>query len=115
MKVASPMTAIDREVTQRVKEERERLGFTKTEIAEKLGMSKQSYQVYEAFGRPFAVAQVERLARLFGRTMFYMLGLKSQLTPSEDSLLSHYRAITDPRLRDLALRQVAIYAEASAP
>jgi transcriptional regulator with XRE-family HTH domain len=105
------MTPVDRQVTARVISERERTSFSKAEIAEKLGLSKQGYQAYERYELPYTVAQLERLAHLFGRSLAFMLGIQTRLTEDEDTLLAAYRQISTGRLRSLALRQVQAIAQ----
>jgi transcriptional regulator with XRE-family HTH domain len=97
-------------VTERVIRAREEAGLTKTDLAEKLGLSKQGYNPYERFQVCFTVAQIFTVARVVGRPVEYFLGLDTGLTSDEERALSYYRAAREEGRGEITLRTLAALA-----
>jgi transcriptional regulator with XRE-family HTH domain len=88
------MTRLDAQeqaITERVMRAREDLGMTKTEFAEKLGLSKQGYQPYEKYRAPFSISQLFQISRILERPVAYFLGLDTGLTGREERALMLFR------------------------
>ncbi len=97
---------INRAVAQRVIRAREEAGLQKSELAERLGLSKSGYTSYEKFEVPFTVEQLFRLQRILERPVAYFLGLSSDMNLDEAQLLTAYRSIPQPAARQAALEMV---------
>ena len=63
----------------RIKAERERLGFEKKELAQRLGYGLSNYSSYETKTIP-SVERVVELAEFFGCSTDYLLGLSDDRT-----------------------------------
>jgi transcriptional regulator with XRE-family HTH domain len=96
----------DTEIARRVRETRERSGFSQEYLGSKLGLSKVGYGHYERGTHSFSVDQLFQLSRILGRSVEYFLGLDCQLTPDEDELLSAFRQLRYAELRRAALGAV---------
>jgi transcriptional regulator with XRE-family HTH domain len=105
-----PLSDADRVVTERVIQAREAAGLSKTDLAAKLGLSKQGYQAYERYQVHFTVAQIFTIARIVGRPVEYFLGLDTGLTPDEERALSYYRAAREEGRGEITLRTLAALA-----
>jgi len=102
------LTPYEVEVARRVIDARERLGLTKTELAEKLGISKQAYTPYESLKTPYTLGQLEIVSRLTGLPLTHFLGLPSAttgLTPDETTMLAVFRRLP-PTLQGMAIRLI---------
>jgi len=100
---------IEEEVTRRVIRVRELLDFNKSEFAAKLGLSKQAYQPYENFVRPFSVDQLQTISHFTGYSLTYFLGQPTggiTLDQDEVELLTAFREIKNHDLRQMAVRMV---------
>jgi transcriptional regulator with XRE-family HTH domain len=102
----APVERTDRAITERVIRAREESGLQKTELAEKIGLSKSGYHHYEKFEAPFTVAQIFQISRILGRSVGFFLGIDCGLTPDEDELLTAYRNIKSEPGREFILRIV---------
>lgn len=109
------MHTIDIDVAKRVISAREGAGLNKTELAEKLGMSKQAYQPYETFRTAFTVAQLHTVAKVTGIPLASLLGQPAstpKMEPDEAEILAAFRRITSAELRQMAIRLVRSIASA---
>ena len=97
---------INRAVAQRVIRAREEAGLQKSELAERLGLSKSGYTSYEKFEVPFTVEQLFRLQGILERPVAYFLGLSTDMTLDEEQLLTAYRQIPQQAARQAALDMV---------
>ena len=85
---------------ERIAQERERLGLTQSELAEKLDVSQKSISKYERNNRRPNFETIAKMSHLFGVTTDYLLGISSQdtaagsaspLSPEEEELINAYR------------------------
>lgn len=103
------MKPFEEEVTRRVIRVRQLLDLNKTEFAAKLGLSKQAYQPYENFARPFTLDHLHTISHFSGYALTYFLGLPTagiSLSEDEAALLIAFREIKNRDLRQMALRMV---------
>ena len=100
------LNAQERAITERVMRVREEAGMTKTEFAERLGLSKQGYQPYEKYEAPFSISHLFLVSRILGRPLEYFLGLDTGLTEDEGQLLASYRSTAADDVRAMILRAV---------
>ncbi len=96
---------LDRAIAKRITQAREEAGLSKSEFAERIGMSKQGYTPYERGDHEFTVKELAKMSRVLGHTVEWLLGIGEQ-EPDEQRVLSAYRAIGSPRLRELAIEQL---------
>lgn len=94
----------EQEITRRVMQAREDVGMTKTDFAEKLGLSKQGYQPYEKFQAPFSAIQLFQVSHILGRSVEWFLGLPTELTADEQQVLALYRQAKELQRGIVALR-----------
>lgn len=59
---------------ERLKREREYLGFSQDQVAETLGITRSAVSLIESGQRKLEVLELKRLAALFGRTVAYLTG-----------------------------------------
>ncbi len=86
---------MDKLIARRLRDARERAGYSKAEFAQMLGLSKSGYTPYEKGEHAFTVDEVARIAQLLGRSMAWFLGMETNLTDEEDELLTNYRQMSD--------------------
>jgi transcriptional regulator with XRE-family HTH domain len=98
------VSAFDRIITDRVIQERESARMTKTDLAARLGLTKQGYAHYEKHEATFSIEQIFSISRVLGRSVEYFLGLDNGLTPAEDKALAAYRRAESGGQGELALR-----------
>lgn len=79
----------------RLKETRESLGLSQSEVARKLGVSRQSYNFYENGKRDPDTDTLERIADLLNVSVDYLLGRDVKLTNEA------FESITDPKVKEL--------------
>lgn len=80
---------------ERLREERKRLLVTQDEIADRLGITKQSQGLYERGQR---TPNAEYLAGLFdlgGDPAYILTGNRSTLAPQEKELIAQYRTLPE--------------------
>jgi transcriptional regulator with XRE-family HTH domain len=94
------------EITQRVAAARQAAGMTKTEFAQRLGLSKQAYNGYEKGETPFSVVQLFRVAEVMNLPITHFLGLESELSQDEQHLVALYRKGQSRGMGDAILRTV---------
>ncbi len=93
---------------QRIAKARNALGLTQPEFAVRLGMQPGQFTTISSWetdrSKP-RLATLRRIAEVTRRPITYFLGLPENcgLAEDEQELLSLYRAIQDPVLRDMAL------------
>jgi transcriptional regulator with XRE-family HTH domain len=115
------MTAMDKEkadrydqaVARRLATLRESVDMYKTDIAEKLGMSRQGYQRWEKGEHKFGIGELYALSHALDKSIEWLLDLPTGLSEDEDQLLTAYRRISAPELRKMAIAQVRAVADAS--
>lgn len=85
---------------ERITQERERLGLTQSELAEKLDVSQKSISKYERDDRRPNFETIAKMSHLFGVTADYLLGISSRdtaagsastLSPEEQDVIDAYR------------------------
>ena len=69
---------------ENIEAERGRLGLTKTQMSEELGVTLKTYGVY-IDGGPIPSDKLERLRELTGRTIDYLLGVEGYVKKEEAS------------------------------
>jgi transcriptional regulator with XRE-family HTH domain len=94
-----------RAVARRVREAREAMDprMSQEDIGKLLGLSKVGYGHYERGTHTFSIWQLTQLAESLVRSVEYFLGVKTELTPDEDELLTIYRSLTS-QFKGVALR-----------
>ncbi len=98
---------IDRVIARRLAMAREDADLVKTEVAEKLGITKQGYTPYERGEHSFTVGEVMKLARITGRPVEWFLDLKcNDLSEDEQRVLQPFRQIKNKALRQMVIEQV---------
>lgn len=94
------------EIAARVRAERVRLGLSQADMARGLALSPSGYGHYDRGAQPFSVEQVLHLSTLLGRSVEWILGVRTALAEDEERLVVAYRAIDAPALRRFALDMV---------
>lgn len=83
--------ASDRDITNRVIHAREEAGMSKTELAERLGLSASGYSLYENYKGTFTVEQLFQLSRILGHSTLDMVRQYVALAEA-DAASAHRRA-----------------------
>lgn len=82
----------------RIKELREKAGWTQSELASRLGREQQAVSKYERFSVDLDTDMIRRLCEIFGCTADYLLCMSDQRTAaiSEDdaAILAAYHALS---------------------
>jgi transcriptional regulator with XRE-family HTH domain len=68
---------------ERLKREREYLGFSQDDVAEALGITRSAVSLIESGQRKVEVLELKRLATLFGRTVADLTGQESEEPAAE--------------------------------
>jgi len=97
------IVGLERLVTERVIQARQDAGLNKRELGERLGLADSSYSPYENFRISFTINMLERLARIVDMPVEWFLGVESELTDDEQSLLSIYRRAVSAGRGDMVL------------
>ena len=97
------MPDINRVIGRKLQQARVRAGLSKTELAERLGIAKQSYNDYEPGSIKFRVEQVEEFSRALGRPVEWFLGIDTDLSEDEAQVLHLWRQIEAPQIRRTVL------------
>ena len=90
-------------IAERVARARKLAGLTHKAVGEALSLSESGYGHYERGRQPFTIDQLFQLSRILGRSVEYLLGLDTGLTPDEDELLTAYRAIASDEIKCFVL------------
>lgn len=77
---------------QRIHEQRQALGWSQVELARRLSVAKQTVSNWENDNIQPSIEMLIRLARLFGVTTDYLLGLDSTLRLDIDGLPAEFVA-----------------------
>ena len=93
------MADINRLIGRKLREAREAAGLQQNELAERLGLAKQSYTPYETGRIKFRVEQVQEFSRALGRPVEWFLGLDTGLSEADAEVLHLWRQIETPALR----------------
>ncbi len=96
----------DQAIARRVAEAREAIGLSKSDLAERMGISKQGFTPYERGDHAFTVVEVLELCKHLGRTPEWLAGLETQRTVEEDLIIAALRKIEDEQVRRFAVAQV---------
>lgn len=65
----------------RIREAREKLGWTQSELAKKMGTTQQTIQRYEAGAVDVNSSKLVRLAEILGTTVYYLIGIPTNAVP----------------------------------
>lgn len=66
----------------RIREAREKLGWTQSELAKKMGTTQQTIQRYEAGAVDVNSSKLVRLAEILGTTVDYLIGIPTNAVPA---------------------------------
>ena len=97
---------LNRDIAKRIRTLREEAGLSQEELGSKLALSKVGYGHYERGTHAFSAWQIVRLSRILNRSVPYLLGMDTGLTPDEDQLLQLYRRGREKGTGDIILRTV---------
>ena len=101
----------------RIRELRQRNGWTQSDLAERMNTKRQAIGHYETGERGIDVATILRLCEIFGCTADYLLGRSPlpspDLSPEEEDLLLSWRRAT-PEIRAIIDAALAPYREEDA-
>lgn len=104
----------ERVVGGRLREARETLGLTQSDVAQALGIPRTSVLAMEAGRRRVSGLELRRLARIYRRPIEWLLG---EMTPevSADDALFHATATLSPDDKEQVLRFAQFLASAGSP
>lgn len=89
---------------------RQQAGMVQRELAEQLGITYQQYQKYESAANRVSIGRAILIADILRIPLDELLGLPRSkqkvpnFTKQENRLLRHFRNITQPEVRQLAVR-----------
>ena len=114
-------------IGQRIRERRERLGLGQTELADRVGISKQTLYKYEnGIITNIPSDKIEAISRVLNSSPGYLMGwsdnidyvvmaedtpTSGNLTPNEQIIIERYRSIPDDKKSEF-LGQIFAYSEA---
>jgi transcriptional regulator with XRE-family HTH domain len=102
----------------RIRELRQRNGWTQADLAERMNTKRQAIGHYETGERGIDAETILRLCEIFGCTADYLLGRSPlatpELTPEEEDLLLAWRA-APPEIRAIIDTALGPYREDAAP
>ena len=114
-------------IGQRIKDRRERLGLGQTELADRVGISKQTLYKYEnGIITNIPSDKIEAISKVLNSSPGYLMGwsdnidyvvmaedtpTSENLTPNEQIIIERYRSIPDDKKSDF-LGRIFAYSEA---
>jgi transcriptional regulator with XRE-family HTH domain len=104
------LTQVERRVAARVREARNKAGLSQGDLAEVLDLSVAGFGHYDRGRQPYSVDMLFKLAPVLGRSVEWLLGLDTSLTDEEDRLLTAFRVLDDPVVREVVLGLVQDHA-----
>lgn len=98
---------MEKEIGQRLKTLRKKLGWSQAQLAEWLGVSHRSYQSREQ-GQVFCpIPDLVKLATLFGVSLDYLITGEDGMRDEESERFLRYFSLADQRDKDMVLRILA--------
>lgn len=89
------------ELGARLRDAREYLGFSQEEVATKLGLSRTAVTHIEAGSRRVEALELERLSKLYGRSVAFLLSGKEQVDVVDEQVAFAARALKGLSVGDL--------------
>lgn len=89
------------EVAQRLREAREYVGLSQDEVAQALGLSRPAITNIETGNRKVEAVELERLAKLYGQSVNYLLSGEDPLAAAPEQVQFLARAVKGLSRKDL--------------